>query len=127
MKPEHLHILQHSLGCDKYGGADRLYHDEGDGAFGHYRNRYVSNPNPDLTALVEMGLMADHGAYDIAGGMHYYRVTKEGLAKMRELSPKPPRISRDKQRYRDFLSEDSSLSFGEWLKYGGWKRREERA
>jgi hypothetical protein len=116
MTPSQLHILQHSLGCDQYGRADRIYRDEGDGAFGHYRNRYVSDPDSDLTALIEMGYLADHGAYDVAGGMHYYRVTKEGLAKMRELSPKPSKISRGRQRYLDFLSEDGSLTFGEWLK-----------
>lgn len=116
MTPNQLHILQHSLGCDQYGRVDRLYRDEGDGAFGHYRNRYVSDPDADLTALVEMGYLADHGGYDVAGGMHYYRVTKEGLAKMRELSPAPPKVSRGRQRYLDFLSEDGSLTFGEWLK-----------
>ena len=121
MSPDQLHILQHSLGCDEYGRADRVYRDEGDGAFGHYRNRYVSDPDPDLTALVEMGYLADHGAYDLAGGMHYYRVTKEGLVKMRELSPVPPKVSRSKQRYLDFLNADLGCSFGEWIKNGWYK------
>lgn len=122
MTPIQLHILQHSLGCDQYGKT--TYRGRGgEGAFGHYRNRYVSDPTPDLVTLVETGYLKDHGPYEIAGNMHYYRVTELGLAKMRELSPAPPKVSRAKQRYIDFLDMDLGCSFGEWLK-NGWYRRE---
>ena len=115
-----LHILQHSLGCDKYGQAG-VYRDENDGAFGHYRNRYVSDPDSDLTALVELGYMEDHGAYDLAGGMHYYRVTKAGLVAMRKESPAPPKVSSARRRYLNFLHADLSCTFGEYLKNGWYK------
>lgn len=67
MSPEHLHILQHSLGCDQYGRGE-VGRDEVDGCFGYYRNRYVSDPTPDLTTLVAEGLVSDSGAYPLYGG-----------------------------------------------------------
>ncbi len=103
MTANQLHILQHSLGCDEYGRADRAYRDEGDGCFGHYRNRFISDPDPDLITLIEMGLMKDYGNQLLFSGMHYYSVTKLGIATMRAESPKPPKISRAKQRYLDYL------------------------
>ena len=121
MTPNQLHILQHSLGCDEYGMAERMYRDEGDGAMGYYRNRYVSDPDADLTALVDMSYIRDCGSMEICGSMHYYRVTKEGLAAMKAASPKPPKLLRSAQRYRDFLRADLGCSFTEYLKNGWYK------
>lgn len=117
MNPEHLHILQHSLGCDEHGQSQTKLRDEGDGCFGYYRNRYVSDPTPDLIAMVSAGLLEDRGAYDVAGGMHYYRVTAAGVAAMKQHSPKPPVLTRGQKRYREFLSADSGWTFGEFLKW----------
>ncbi len=128
MTPEQLHILQHSLGCDKYGHSTaRSVRDEGDGRFGYYRNHYVIGSEcdgfNDLCELVKMGYMKDHGSRDLTGGMHTFSVTQAGIMAMNEQSPEPPKISRSRQRYLDYLREDSSWSFGEWLRYGGWKKR----
>jgi hypothetical protein len=43
-------------------------------------------------------------------------VTKEGIAAMKELSPKPPVLSRSQRRYRDYLDADCDMTFLEWLK-----------
>lgn len=104
MKPEHLHILQHSLGVDQYGHGTQ------------YRNCYFSDPTSDLIELCDLGFMADLGSQSLAGGMHCYYVTSEGKKAMRENSPIPPQLSRSQQRYRQFLREDSGMTFGEWLK-----------
>lgn len=121
MTAEQLHILQHSLGCDKYGCGE-LRDDEGDGCFGYYRNRYVSDPAPDLVALVAAGLMRDRGAYEIAGGMHCYSVTDEGVAAMKRESPKPPNVSASRRRYIQFLDADLGCTFGEYLKNRRYKQ-----
>lgn len=52
---------------------------------------------------------------------HYYRVTKEGLVAMRKESPKPPKVSKSRRRYLDFLHADLGCSFGEYLKNGWYK------
>jgi len=127
MTPNQLHILQHSLGCDQYGHATKIYRDENDGCFNYYRNRYVSDPDPNLIALVEMGYMEDRGSYGtLTGGMHCYMVTKEGVAAMKRESPERPYLSRSQRRYRAFLDADGCLTFGEWLKCGGYKERAAR-
>lgn len=102
-----LHVLQHSLGVDQYGGGNQ------------YRNRFVTDPDcPDgalCRALVEMGLMKDHGTQSIAGGMHCYTVTPLGVDAVAFHSPVRPKLTRSKQRYRDYLHEESSLTFAEWI------------
>lgn len=118
MNANQLHILQHSLGCDQYGRSEHRGADEGDGCFGYYRNRYVSDPEPDLIELVTFGLLKDHGPQSLAGGMHCYTVTEHGLAHMRLDSPKPPKLTRSQQRWRDYLKvADCFESFGAYLKY----------
>jgi len=42
--------------------------------------RYCSDEEPDLIALASRGLLHDHGAQAIAGGMHYYTPTPAGRA-----------------------------------------------
>ena len=121
MTPNHLHILQHSLGCDEYGRSERIYPDEGDGRMGFYRNRYVCDPEPDLIELCRLGYMKDCGPMEIAANMHCYMVTREGREAMYRESPAPPKVSLSRQRYLDYLHADSGWSFGEWLKYGGYK------
>lgn len=120
LTPEQLHILQHALGCDEYGQseyASRWHNrDEKDGCWTYPRNRYVSDPDPDLAALVTAGFMADHGAYELAGGMHYFRVTEKGRDAMIAQSPKPPVLTAGQKRYREWLHADCGMSFGEWLR-----------
>lgn len=108
MKPEQLHILQHSLGCDKYGNGTR------------YRNRYVtdatSTEGMECQELCRLGFMRDLGRQEIAGGMNCYSVTALGEKAMIENSPKPPKLSRSAARYRKWLQADCGMKFGEWLK-----------
>lgn len=123
MNPKQLHVLQHSLGCDEFGQYrthGRPHVDEGDGCFGYYQNRFVTDPASDdgklCGELVALGLMKDHGAQSIAGGMHCYSVTREGVAAMKQHSPKPPKVSRSRARYLQFLAADLDCTFGEYLK-----------
>jgi hypothetical protein len=108
VKPELLHILQHSLGADQYGRGKR------------YREYFVTGPGttdfPLCRELVMQGLMRDHGAREIYSGMHLFTVTDLGVKAMLANSPQPPKLSRSAQRYRAFCIEDPSCSFGEWLK-----------
>jgi hypothetical protein len=52
----------------------------------------------------------------LTGGDDAFFVTEAGKRYVTEHSPPPPKVSRSKQRYADYLAAESSLSFGEWLK-----------
>jgi len=108
---EQLHILQHAQGLDRYGRGTR------------YRNRYTIGPGcdgwADCVALVEAGLMKNHGARDWMGGMTTFSVTEAGDQVVRKQSPKAPKVSRSKRRYQEWLRADGNMPFGEWLKAGG--------
>lgn len=103
-----LHILQHSLGVDQYGHGRQ------------YRNHFVtgegSTDHPDCCALVAAGLMTRQGGGRLTGGDGAFFVTDEGRRYVAERSPKPPRESASKLRYRRWLDADCGLEFGEWLK-----------
>jgi hypothetical protein len=89
MTPEQLHIIQHALGCDKYGLGEQ------------YRNHYCGGAE-ECRPLVEMGYMTEHKASEITGGDPLFTVTKAGIAAMKEASPKPPKITRSQQRMIDY-------------------------
>ena len=113
-----LHMLQHSLGVDQYGEGRQ------------YRNSYVTDADgadgQECQLLVEAGLMETHGALKLAGGMHYYRVTSQGIDAVALQSPAPPKLTRGQKRYRKFLDADCDLSFGEWLQHGLYRQHEKR-
>lgn len=105
---ERLEILQHSLGLDEYGRGRA------------YRNHYVCDPgDANVDANVADGLMVDRGPNQMCGGMHLYMVTPAGEKVIREQSPKPPKFSREKERYMTWLRSGCDMSFGEWIK-GRW-------
>lgn len=112
-----LHILQHALGLDYYGRGT------------WYRNRFVISPGCDdwelCMAHVEAGRMVRHEPRDIFGGgdSYCFVVTLAGKAYVREHSPKLPRVSRGKARYRRWLRSNCDMSFGEWVR-GGYHKRE---
>lgn len=117
MKPELLHILQHSLGLDQYGRGEK------------YRNNFVTGPGSkdfdQCNELVAAGFMKDHGAREGMSGSHLFTVTDAGVKAMYEASPKPPKISKAKQRYLDYLNvADCFNSFRDWLLYREEKRKE---
>lgn len=102
-----LDILQHSLGLDEYGRGDP------------YRNFFATGPGGDDFAmcreLVAEGLMTEHPGNALSGGSPIFTVTLAGREFVKCKSPKPPKLSRSQQRYRDYLAEDGGLSFREWL------------
>lgn len=103
---EQLHILQHSLGLDQYGQGQM------------YRNHFCAGADdePICRTLVDAGLMRVFAPN--ASPYPYYNctVTEAGKQAVREQSPKPPKLTRSQQRYRDFLLADSGISFIEWIK-----------
>lgn len=111
LSSEQLHILQHSLGVDQYGQGRQ------------YRNHFVTGKDstdwPWCQMLVTHGLMKDHGPRELAGGMTTFTVTPRGIDAVAFLSPKPPKLSPGKARYREWLSVacDLGYSFIEWLRY----------
>lgn len=114
---QELEILQHALGCDRYGQG------------GMYRNHYVVGPGcSDFDAcqrLCALGAMTDAGPQRMCGEMHLFWVTDKGKAIMRSESPAAPVLTRAQKRYRAFLRADFGLTFGQWLK-SGWAKEWER-
>lgn len=113
-----LHILQHALGRDEYGRS---------GPHGDYRNHYCAGPgHADFATCreaVAQGLMVEHPPREISGGDHVFTVTEAGKAYIAANSPRPPKLTRGQQRYREWLGSawaDCGVSFGEWLRdYSG--------
>lgn len=115
MTPQHLHILQHSLGLDQYGRGT-MYRD-------HFVTGEGSVDHPACVELTALGFMTRRAAVQMYGGDDIFRVTEAGKLAAIENSPPPPKLSRSKQRYADWIEADSCLSFGDWLK---WKERQRR-
>ena len=108
MTPEQLHVLQHALGCDQYGRNDkpnvRIPNPP------YYRNHFCAGGKDEDTCkeLVTLGYMIQH---DTTTWLPYFNcsVTEEGIKAMREASPTPPKLSRSKKRYLEFLEADGCL------------------
>jgi len=102
-----LDILQHAIGADQFGRTQAA------------RNYFVTDGNCDdgweCQALVAAGWMKDCGTQEWAGGMTLYRVTDAGRAAVAANSKSPPKLTASARRYQAFLSEDSGLTFHEWL------------
>lgn len=115
MNPKLLHILQHSLGLDKYGR----------GTF--YRNRFVTGEgsvdHPLCMELVGLGYMKRVANVEMFGGDDYFTVTENGKRAAVAESPAPPKVSRSKQRYLDFLAYDGSMTFMEYLRWRDFRDR----
>lgn len=115
MNPKHLHILQHALGLDEYGQGSM------------YRNHFVtgegSEDHAHCMTLVRLGYMDYRPKVPIAGYDDVFFVTEAGKTAVKSESPPPPKLSRSKQRYLDFLQRDGSETFGEWLKLSERRRK----
>ena len=98
-----LEILQHALGVDEYGQGKM------------YRNHFCAGAADEDTCreLVSLGYMRTF----TRSYLPYYNctVTEAGKAAMVACSPKPPKLTRSQQRYRQFLDADTGESFREWL------------
>lgn len=114
-----LHVLQHSLGRDRYGRRP-------EGARDDYRNHFcASEGHADFETCrgaVARGLMREHAPREISGGDTIFTVTEAGVAYVDANSPPPPKLTRGQARYQAFLDADCGLSFGEWLR-SPWGRR----
>jgi len=110
MEKELLHILQHALGVDQYGQGSQ------------YRNHFATGPGVKdflkCQELAERGFMKDLGTRPLWGDQHCFVVTPEGIQAVALESPRPPKVSRSKARYRRYLeygdSFDSFLDFCRW-------------
>lgn len=111
-----LRVLQHALGRDEYGQRKPGRTDD-------YRNHYVAGEGHHswdaLRDAVTKGLMVRHAPRAISGGDPIFTVTDAGKAWIAEHSPKPPKVSRSKARYRAYLASadaDVGVKFGDWLR-----------
>lgn len=116
MNPKHLHILQQSLGLDEYGRGEM------------YRNRFVTGEgsidHPICMELLALGYMTRIAKVDLFGGSDCFTVTEAGKIAVVADSPAPPKLSRGKQRYLDYLAFDSSMTFIEYCK---WRDHRDRS
>ncbi len=108
MKPEHLQIIQHSLGVNEFGLGEQ------------FRNHYCAGGD-DVAAcreMVALGFMAER---ESVSWVPYptFCVTNRGKAAMVDASPEPPALTRAERRYRAFLRSPIDISFGDWLKRYG--------
>ncbi len=108
LEPEKIHILQHSLGVDKYGQGTK------------YRNHFCTGPGSAdyeiCRALEADGLMRSRHGLSLSGGDYIFHVTKDGEDAVDAFSIQPPLLTRSQKRYRAWLDADCNMSFGEWLK-----------
>lgn len=107
---ENLNILQHALGLDGHGQGRS------------YRNHFVATEDGDdfaaCEAHVAAGRMTRHGPGGLFGGPSSYCfvVTDVGRQHVADNSPPPPKLTRSQRRYREYLAQDTDISFEEWLK-----------
>lgn len=111
-----LHILQHSLGVDQYGQGSQ------------YRNHFATAPGGKdfelCEQLQELGLMKDVGARPVWGDMHCFVVTPKGIDAVALESPQPPKLSRSKKRYQEYLKMAACFeSFHDFLRYDTARRK----
>lgn len=124
MMKNKLHILCHALGRDEYGQTTSRIHDGKD-----WRNHFstgVGSVDFDLCReLVAQGLMVEHQPSEISGGDHVFVVTAKGVEFIAQHAPKPPKLSKSKQRYQRFREYgDGFKSFREFLT---WDTQPERS
>ena len=117
-------MMQHTLGLDAHGQPPEGYRGCSDDEFsGCYRNRYVTDStSPDgqeCEAMIEAGWMAKPSRQpSFIGGMTNYFFTQAGYDAVKKWSPPPPRLSKAKQRYRDYCNTDGVFpNFLAYLKH----------
>lgn len=117
LSPSQLHILQHSLGLDRYGRGRE------------YRNSFVtghgSKDFEGCQALVAGGCMVNHGDRKLFSG-HCFSVTDWGRLKMHEQSPRPPRLTRAQKRWQEWIDVADVFcgDFRAWLRYKQDRKKE---
>jgi hypothetical protein len=108
--PDMLHILQHSLGVDRFGR-------------GEYRNHFVTGEgsldHPACMDAVSRGLMQRHPGNALTGEMDLFVVTEAGKQFVRDNVQKVDAKQRRKDRYSRFLDLSDvmpDLTFRDFLK-----------
>ena len=104
-----LATLQHTLGVDEYGQGVQ------------YRNYFCCGEGHDnwvdCVELVVAGLMVRRASGVLSHGDFYFHATDAGKIWMAEHSPTPPKLSPSQRRYQRYLEAESSLTFGEWIRW----------
>lgn len=105
-----LHILQHSLGLDRYGQGRQ------------YRNHYCAGPDDvgKCRELVSQSFMKEFPPSEISGGDPIFIVTAQGIDAVTLESPPPPKLTRGQKRYREYL--EVSDCFDDFKHYLEWKQ-----
>ena len=123
MKVTSLHIMQHALGLDDFGRTSQGPRYAGGST---YRNRYVTSDESAAgvicNEMVSAGLMTRRDPSEMSGGDPVFCVTDAGRAVVCACSPLPPKVSRGRARYLEWLRGSDlcpDVSFGEWLRRGG--------
>jgi hypothetical protein len=126
MDPDHLHILQHTLGLDQYGQPPEQRKPCSDDDFPNcYRNHYVTQADsPDgqkCESLVAQGLMERRSPSAVFGSMTCYYVTLAGYVLVKLESPPPPKQTRAQRRWQSFRSwhDATGLTFKQYLRWPG--------
>lgn len=109
MTPQQLHILQHSLGLDRYGRGT-MYRD-------HFVTGTGSVDHPVCLQLTKLGFMNRRECVKIYGGSDLFRVTEAGKQAAVANSPAPPKLTRSQQRYQDWVDADNGMTFKEYLRW----------
>lgn len=83
MNQELLHILQHSLGVDRYGQGKQ------------YRDHFVAGKKDEekCRELVELGYMTERTPSEITGNAPWFSVTQAGKDAVARESPEPPKAT----------------------------------
>lgn len=119
LSQQQLHILQHTLGLNKHG--------EYQGKTEGYRNYFsASDGNSDwndLIVLVDAGYMIKRDPCAVTNC--WFSVTELGRDAVKKESPKPPKISKSKARYRRYL--EMGDSFDSFIDFCRWDAEPERS
>lgn len=115
---KHLAILQHTLGVDRYGQGVQ------------YRNYFVTSEKtvdfPSCMAMVNAGLMGKRAppAFCHQDSWNFF-VTPKGREFVKTFSPKPPKLSKSRQRYLRYCKYGDT--FASFIDYCRWDSSPERS
>ena len=111
----HDRLLWHALGLSHHCGTTEPH-----------RNHYVTGPAAGpILDLVRGGLMEECDLRSwMEASSRLFVVTAAGREHaLRTFHEAAPKLTRSQRRYRRYLNEDSSLTFGEWLKTAAGRGR----
>ena len=119
MTPRQLEIIQHALGCDKYGKTQYRDVPAHPDYFPYHRNHFCAGggDESDCRALVELGFMQKHKRTE---WLPYFNcsVTPAGIKAMRDESPAPPKKTRSQLQFEEYRNCEDAFgwTFREFLR-----------